>query len=207
MVALALVMAGAPVVPAVAAPTTTATTPAPPAAASPTTAHPYDISAEMLELRRLSADRRATRDTRPSTISQRTQSSPRAARPAKSAAQTRKTTEKTSRNVSAVIDFALAQIGKPYVWAAAGPNAYDCSGLALAAYARVGIRLPHQTGGIVGLGRRVSRSDMKPGDLVFPSSGHVGIYIGKGKMVHAPKAGDHVRIADVYAFWTARRLL
>lgn len=106
-----------------------------------------------------------------------------------------------------VVAFALSQIGKPYIWAADGPYGFDCSGLALASYRTVGIRLPHQTGGIVGYGRRVSRRDLQPGDLVFPSPGHVGIYIGGGRMVHAPQRGDHVRVAPLYGFWTARRLL
>lgn len=106
-----------------------------------------------------------------------------------------------------MVAFALRQVGKPYVFAADGPDSYDCSGLAKAAYAAVGVSIPHQTGGIVKLGRPVSRSDLAPGDLVFPSSGHVAIYVGGGNMVHAPHPGDHVRVAAIYAFWTARRLL
>lgn len=109
--------------------------------------------------------------------------------------------------VSKVTAFALDQVGKPYKFASAGPDSFDCSGLALAAYATVGIRLPHQTGGIITLGKPVPRSELAAGDLVFPSSGHVGIYIGGGQMVHAPKPGDRVKVADVYAFLTARRLL
>ncbi len=108
---------------------------------------------------------------------------------------------------AAVVAFALAQVGKPYQFATAGPNAYDCSGLAKAAYAAVGISIPHQTGGIIERGRAVSRNELAPGDLVFPSSGHVGIAIGGGQFVHAPKPGDHVRVAPIYAFWAARRLL
>jgi cell wall-associated NlpC family hydrolase len=107
----------------------------------------------------------------------------------------------------AVVNFALAQVGKPYRWASDGPGSYDCSGLVKASFARIGIHLPHQTGQLVGRGRRVSRSALQPGDIVFPSSGHVGIYLGRGKMVHAPKPGDHVRVATMYGFWTARRLL
>lgn len=106
-----------------------------------------------------------------------------------------------------VINFALAQVGKPYRWAADGPGSYDCSGLVVAAFRRVGLSLPHQTGGLVGRGRKVSRAQLQPGDIVFPSSGHVGIYLGRGRMVHAPKPGDHVRVAAMYDFWTARRLL
>lgn len=108
---------------------------------------------------------------------------------------------------AAVVAWARRQVGKPYRFAAAGPDAYDCSGLAKAAYAQVGISIPHQTGGIIKLGRSVPRSQLVPGDLVFPSSGHVGIYIGGGQMIHAPQPGDHVRVAEVYAYYAARRLL
>lgn len=106
-----------------------------------------------------------------------------------------------------VVAFALAQVGKPYVWGAAGPRAFDCSGLVMAAYARVGVGVPHQTGGIVGRGRRVSRGELQPGDLVFPASGHVGIYIGGGRMVHASTPRSGIKVSSVYAFHTARRLL
>lgn len=102
---------------------------------------------------------------------------------------------------------AYAQIGKPYVYGAAGPRGFDCSGLVQVAYARAGLRLPHQTGGLLRVGRRVGRGELLPGDLVFPSSGHVGIYVGGGRMIHAPKPGDHVKVASVYAFMTARRVL
>jgi cell wall-associated NlpC family hydrolase len=110
-------------------------------------------------------------------------------------------------SVSAVLAYAKAQQGKPYVWAAAGPNGFDCSGLVVASYARAGIKLPHQTGGLIGRGRSVSRAQLQPGDLVFPSSGHVGIYLGGGMMIHAPHPGDHVRIAKVYAFYAGRRII
>jgi peptidoglycan DL-endopeptidase CwlO len=110
-------------------------------------------------------------------------------------------------SVGAVLAYAKAQLGKPYVWAAAGPNGFDCSGLVVASYARAGIKLPHQTGGLIGRGRSVSRSQLQPGDLVFPSSGHVGIYLGDGMMIHAPHPGDHVRIAKVYAFYAGRRII
>lgn len=107
----------------------------------------------------------------------------------------------------AVINFALAQVGKPYVFGADGPGSYDCSGLVKAAFARVGIHLPHQTGQLVSRGRRVSRSAMQPGDIVFPDSGHVGIYLGRGKMVHASNPRTDIKVSTIYAFWTARRLL
>lgn len=106
-----------------------------------------------------------------------------------------------------VIRYALAQRGDPYIWGAAGPNAFDCSGLIVAAYRQVGIRLPHFTGALLGYGRRISRAAMRPGDLVFTSSHHVGLYLGRGRMVVAPHSGAVVRIQTVYAFYTARRIL
>ncbi|HEY6020272.1 MAG TPA: NlpC/P60 family protein [Candidatus Paceibacterota bacterium] len=109
--------------------------------------------------------------------------------------------------VDIVIAFALAQRGKPYIWAAAGPRGYDCSGLVLASFARVGIHLPHFTGTMLHYGRYVSRSQLMPGDIIFPSSSHVGIYIGHGKMIVAPHSGSVVQIQSVYAFYMARRLL
>lgn len=107
----------------------------------------------------------------------------------------------------AVISFALAQVGKPYVFGADGPGSYDCSGLVKASFARVGIHLPHQTGQLVNRGRRVSRAALQPGDIVFPDSGHVGIYLGRGKMVHASNPRTDIKVSTIYAFWTARRLL
>ncbi|WP_433220971.1 NlpC/P60 family protein [Microtetraspora malaysiensis] len=95
--------------------------------------------------------------------------------------------------------WALSQQLKPYVWGADGPSSYDCSGLVLAAYQRVGISLPHYTGSQWSSGTHVSVKDMRPGDLVFfyQDLHHVGIYIGGGYMVHAPRTGDVVRIASL----------
>lgn len=96
-------------------------------------------------------------------------------------------------------NFALSQMGDPYVWGAAGPNAYDCSGLTMWAYQQVGISLPHYTGAQYAAGTPVSRSQLRVGDLVFfyPDRHHMGIYIGNGKMVHAPYTGTVVRIDPI----------
>lgn len=109
--------------------------------------------------------------------------------------------------VQVVISYALAQRGKPYRWNAAGPNSFDCSGLVLAAYARIGIHMYHYTGAMLKLGHRVSRGAMQPGDLVFPSSSHVGIYLGNNQMVVAPHSGSVVKVQTVYAFYAAVRIL
>lgn len=97
------------------------------------------------------------------------------------------------------VRWALTQQLKPYIWGAEGPTGYDCSGLVMAAYQRVGISLPHYTGSQWTSGRHVSRQELKPGDLVFFYSDlhHVGIYVGGGMMIHAPRTGDVVRLAAI----------
>ena len=97
------------------------------------------------------------------------------------------------------IDTAMAQRGKPYVWAAGGPKSFDCSGLTQYAFKAAGINLPHSSRLQSQMGQAVSRGDLRPGDLVFFYSpvSHVGIYIGNGNMVHAPTSGDVVKVAPV----------
>jgi cell wall-associated NlpC family hydrolase len=94
---------------------------------------------------------------------------------------------------------ALTRRGDPYVWGAAGPSSFDCSGLVLWAYAQVGISLPHFTGDQWTMGVHVARSQLQPGDLVFfyPDIGHVGLYIGNGLMVDAPDFGEDVQVQPV----------
>lgn len=94
------------------------------------------------------------------------------------------------------VKFACAQVGKPYVWGSAGPSSYDCSGLMLAAWNQAGHSLPHNAAAQRDATRYVDRSELRPGDLVFYYSGlsHVGMYIGDGMIVHAPRAGLDVRV-------------
>ncbi|TDD27346.1 NlpC/P60 family protein [Actinomadura sp. KC06] len=95
---------------------------------------------------------------------------------------------------------ALTKLGSPYVWAAAGPNSFDCSGLVVWAYARVGKSgLPHYTGDLYGLGTKVSRGALRSGDLVYfgASLHHMGIYLDDGKYLHAPQTGDVVKISKM----------
>lgn len=113
---------------------------------------------------------------------------------------------KPVNRVEIAVQFALAQQGDRYVWAAAGPNSYDCSGLVMRAFAQIGIKLPHYTGTMISHGARISRANMQRGDIVFPSSGHVGIYLGGGMMVHASSSKGRVVVAKVYAFYAARRV-
>lgn len=102
-----------------------------------------------------------------------------------------------SGKAAEAVRWALTQQLKPYVWGAEGPGSYDCSGLVMAAYQRVGISLPHYTGDQWTAGKHISREELRPGDLVFfyADLHHVGIYIGGGMMVHAPRTGDVVRVA------------
>jgi peptidoglycan DL-endopeptidase CwlO len=99
--------------------------------------------------------------------------------------------------------YALSRQGDPYVWGAAGPASFDCSGLVLWSYAQLGIQLPHYTGLQWNSGVHISRSQLEPGDLVFFYSdlSHVGMYVGNGLMVDAPDFGEVVRVEPV--FWSA----
>ncbi|MFG2964270.1 MULTISPECIES: NlpC/P60 family protein [unclassified Streptomyces] len=100
---------------------------------------------------------------------------------------------------AAAVSYAYAKLGSPYVWGATGPDSFDCSGLAQAAYRSAGVSIPRTTYAQINAGRRVSRSELQPGDLVFFYSGisHVGIYIGNGQMIHAPNPSAPVRIAPI----------
>ncbi|MFG3001179.1 NlpC/P60 family protein [Streptomyces sp. NPDC048340] len=97
------------------------------------------------------------------------------------------------------VAFAYGAIGKPYVWGATGPGSFDCSGLTQAAWRAAGVSLPRTTYTQINTGQRVPRDRLAPGDLVFFYSGvtHVGLYIGNGQMIHAPRPGSTVRVAPV----------
>jgi peptidoglycan DL-endopeptidase CwlO len=96
--------------------------------------------------------------------------------------------------------WALSKVGDPYVWGAAGPNSFDCSGLVLWAYAQVGISLLHFTGDQWNEGEHISRDQLEPGDLVFffADISHVGLYVGNGLMVDAPTFGIPVHVEPIY---------
>jgi len=105
--------------------------------------------------------------------------------------------------VSPVVAFASGQIGEPYRWGAAGPGSWDCSGLTMAAWRQAGVNLSHYTGYQWAETRRVPLADLQPGDLVFfgasgPTSHHVGLYVGGGRMIEAPRAGLSVRYASIW---------
>ena len=105
---------------------------------------------------------------------------------------------------SSVVSIALQYLGVPYVWGGASPSGFDCSGLTMYAYAKVGVYLPHNAAMQYGMGTPVARSQLAPGDLVFFNGlSHVGMYIGGGRFVHAPHTGDVVKISSLSEYWYA----
>lgn len=98
-----------------------------------------------------------------------------------------------------VVNYAAKFIGTPYVWAGTTPSGFDCSGFTMYVYAHFGIRLPHSSKAQFGYGSPVSKANLAPGDLVFFGSPihHVGIYVGDGYYIHAPRTGDRVKIAPM----------
>jgi cell wall-associated NlpC family hydrolase len=103
--------------------------------------------------------------------------------------------------------LALRAVGVPYVWGGASPaSGFDCSGLVHWAYKRLGVELPHSSYALYNLGRHVRPSRLKPGDLVFFSGlGHVGVYLGRGRMVHAPSSGRRVEVVRLGSSHYGRR--
>jgi cell wall-associated NlpC family hydrolase len=94
------------------------------------------------------------------------------------------------------VAYAKRFLGVPYRWGGSSPGGFDCSGLVRYVYRRFGIDLPHSSYADFNLGRRVGRSALKPGDLVFFSGlGHVGMYVGHGRFIHAPSTGTRVQIS------------
>jgi cell wall-associated NlpC family hydrolase len=106
-----------------------------------------------------------------------------------------------SERLHRVIRYACAQTAKPYVWGAAGPRGFDCSGLTMMAYAQAGVSLPHHAASQFSKGQPVSESDLRPGDLVFYYSGiqHVGMYIGDGYIVNAANPSSGINIYPLHA--------
>lgn len=114
------------------------------------------------------------------------------------------TNQSNSNKVKAVISMAKAQLGKPYVWGATGPNSFDCSGFtAYVLKHGAGVTIPRVSYMQASAGKHVSKSNLQPGDLVFFDTmnkgriSHVGLYIGNGQMIHAPKPGDVVKVQNI----------
>jgi peptidoglycan DL-endopeptidase CwlO len=116
--------------------------------------------------------------------------------------------ESSGRGASAAIAFALSQLGDPYVWGATGPDSWDCSGLTMGAWEHAGVQLPHYSVAQYEQTRHISADELRPGDLIFwaddandPSTiFHVAMYLGNGRMIHAPRTGKPVRLENVY-YW------
>ena len=106
-----------------------------------------------------------------------------------------------SGRAGAAVQYALDQVGDSYVWGAAGPDAYDCSGLTMAAWAAAGVSLPHSSQAQMASGTPVSQSQLAPGDLIFYYSpvSHVSLYIGNGQIVDAANPSTGVRIAPAFS--------
>ncbi len=106
-----------------------------------------------------------------------------------------------------IVAYAKKFLGTPYVWGGTTPIGFDCSGFTQYVYAQHGISISRTTYTQVNDGIAVSQSQLQPGDLVFTSAHHVGIYVGNGQMIHAPETGDFVKISNIWSFYAARRIL
>src|SRR5690606_3452154 len=119
-----------------------------------------------------------------------------------------KYTGPASGDAAKVLQFAYAQVGKPYQFGGTGPGGWDCSGLTQAAWRAAGVSLPRTTWQqwAWGANRRVSLDALQPGDLIFSEGlGHVSIYAGEGRIVHAPQTGDVVKLVSLSSY--GRRLV
>jgi peptidoglycan DL-endopeptidase CwlO len=104
-----------------------------------------------------------------------------------------------SGSAAAVVAYARAQVGKPYCYGGSGPGCFDCSGLTMMAWRQAGVSLPHSSASQYNVGRRISASELQPGDLIFYYSpiSHVSVYIGGGQRISATHTGDYVRVQSL----------
>ncbi|WP_286909892.1 NlpC/P60 family protein [Clostridium sp. UBA1652] len=113
----------------------------------------------------------------------------------------------SSASSSTLLSIAYSKLGAKYVYGANGPNVFDCSGFTQYVFKQVGISLSRTTFTQINDGVPVSYSDLQPGDLVFTSPGHMGIYVGGGQIIHAPQTGDVVKVSKIWSFYAARRVM
>jgi peptidoglycan DL-endopeptidase CwlO len=112
-----------------------------------------------------------------------------------------------SGRAKTAIAFALAQIGDPYVYGGTGPNKWDCSGLVMKAWAAAGVSIPRVVGPQMSAAKRIPMSELAPGDLVaYGNMQHIGMYLGNGRVVHAPRPGKSVEITGLSGFSVGGRV-
>ena len=121
------------------------------------------------------------------------------ARRGAAAASGSRSADPLGKGATKAVDAAFGQLGKPYIWGATGPGAFDCSGLTGYVWRASDVSLPRTSGAQYAAGRKISRADLQPGDLVYYYSpiSHVGIYIGGGQIIHAPRPGRPVMVTPV----------
>jgi len=121
------------------------------------------------------------------------------------AAPTRTTQSRAAFGVR-IVAYAKRFRGIRYVYGGTSPRSgFDCSGFVRFVYAHFGVTLPHSSFGDFDRGRRIARSSLRPGDLVFfDAVGHVGIYVGNGRFIHAPHSGTRVRIEQLGGWYSSR---
>ncbi|MBK1810293.1 C40 family peptidase [Clostridium sp. YIM B02505] len=112
---------------------------------------------------------------------------------------------------SGVLSEAYKYLGTPYAWGATGPSSFDCSGFTSYVFRKFGVPLPRTTYDQINVGSAVSYADLQPGDLVFTRGSssrpeHVGIYVGGGQMIHAPRTGEDVKVGPIYGYVASRRV-
>ncbi len=137
------------------------------------------------------------------------------ARPTTTISKTRKVQQNTSSRIvsSSVVQAAYRNLGARYVWGASRPGAFDCSGFTMYVMRQFGVSLPHSSSAQFRMGRSVSRGNLQAGDLVFFSSGtrgvvgHVGVYIGNGRMIHASTPSTGVIVSSINESYFVARYL
>lgn len=112
-----------------------------------------------------------------------------------------------SASAASLINYSYKFLGIPYVWGGTTPSGFDCSGFTSYVFRAFGYNIGRTTYDQIDVGTPVSRDQLKPGDLVFPNAGHVGIYIGNGQIIHSPQTGDVLKISPIWKFYAARRVL
>jgi cell wall-associated NlpC family hydrolase len=112
-----------------------------------------------------------------------------------------------SGRAKAALAFAMAQIGDPYVYGGTGPNSWDCSGLVMKSWAAAGVSIPRVVGPQIAAGKAVPMSELQPGDIVaYGDMSHDGLYLGNGRVVHAPRPGKSVEVTGLGGFTRAARV-